>query len=114
MSYSTRLAYRLANGKVYEHVNRLVTGSDRIVVDLKTGVVIHTFPDGTAGFWGAFHDQTWPDTKPDIKAALGHARFISWRHTHFIPIGYSDIDFLHLEGEVMDRPHSTTYEADCA
>jgi hypothetical protein len=95
MSCSTRLCFKLANGEVYPFVNRLSKGAERIVVDPKTATVIILYPDHTASFWGAFHTGT--PRVPDLKAAMGHANFIAWQCTRRIPVGLSDITYLHLE-----------------
>ena len=56
--------------------------ASRVVLDLRKAAIYFLYPDGSAGFWGTYHDETQrsrqhPSGVPDRGAALRFARYFA-------------------------------------
>ena len=65
--------------------------ASRVVLDLRRATIYFLYPDGSAGFWGAYHDESqwsrqYPGGIPDRGAALSFAHYFAQR----IPLGLAD------------------------
>ena len=65
--------------------------ASRVVLDLRKATIYFLYPDGSAGFWGTYHDETQrsrqhPSGVPDRGAALSFARYLALG----TPLGLAD------------------------
>ena len=65
--------------------------ASRVVLDLREATIYFLYPDGSAGFWGTYYDETQrsrrhPSGVPDRGAALSLARYLALG----TPLGLAD------------------------